>query len=1150
MRFLRLFCLALSVCLTTAGALVLAVGPPASPIALTTLGAVYTQPFDTLASTGTSNVVPPGWTFDESNANANGLYAAGTGSSNAGDTYSFGATGSGERALGGLRSGSLVPVLGAAFINNTGQPIRTLTITYTGEQWRLGTAGRAEPDRLDFQVGASATSLTSTGYTDVDSLDFVAPITTGTVGALNGNLAANRSTLSATVAGIDIPDGATFWIRWTDFDASGADDGLAVDDFSLTAETGPLSTNPTATGSADPPSNVAGGTTLLTAQVTGGTNPASTGITVRANLSSIGGSTTQSFFDDGTHGDATAGDGTFSFTATVGAVAAGAKTFAVTVRDAQGRAASTSIPFVVELPTTTAIHDIQGAGNVSPFAGSMVMTRGIVTGVKFNGFFIQTPPAEIDADVNTSEGVFVFTNSTPPPGAVIGNLVKVIGNVSEFKSTTSDPDGLSATEVTNPTVAIVSTGNTLPVAITLSTADLFAAATPFQLEKYEGMRVHVDSVQTTSPTGGSVNETDARSTTTGLFFGVLPGTPRPFREPGIQTPLPVPAEAPAGAHPPIFDGNYERIGVDTFSVFQDPATAAVFPPPAGSTLEVTTGVTVNNVTGPLDYSFRSYVVDAEDWDRPTVSSGTPNMTVRAVRERGAGEFTVASMNTERFFDTVDDPQSDAVLTEAALQGRLQKISLVVRDVLQMPDIIGVEEMENLANLQRVANRVNDDAALDGLHPGYQAFLVEGNDVGGIDSGLLVRADRVDLAPGHFTVTQYGGDTTFVEPGGPTALLNDRLPLVLDAKVLNPPFEPYPVTVIVNHLRSLSGVDGTDGLRIRTKRRLQAEYLAQLIRSFQDQGKHVVSVGDYNAFDVNDGYVDVVGIAKATPAPADQVTQNTTLTAAQMPNPPLTDLLDLAPATERYSFLFDGNAQELDHILATGDLAANALEYGRVNADFPESLRGDFSRPERVSDHDPIVAYFNTPDIDTVPPTLNLPPDITIEGNTTGGATVTYTATAHDGVDGDLEPVCSPPSGAVFALGTTDVNCLATDAHGNFTTGTFHVTVVDTTAPTIDAIGASPSTIWPPNKRMVPVTITVNAADIVSATTSRIVSIAGDDGAGSGDAQIAGALTALVRADRTGLGNGRTYTFTVETKDAAGNTVTSSVAVFVPHDLGK
>ena len=122
--------------------------------------------------------------------------------------------------------------------------------------------------------------------------------------------------------------------------------------------------------------------------------------------------------------------------------------------------------------------------------------------------------------------------------------------------------------------------------------------------------------------------------------------------------------------------------------------------------------------------------------------------------------------------------------------------------------------------------------------------------------------------------------------------------------------------------------------------------------------------------------------------------------------------------------------------------------------------------------------------------------------------------------------------------------------GNFTTGTFHVTVVDTTAPTVDAIGASPNTIWPPNKRMVPVAITVNAADTVSATTSRIVSIAGDDGATAGDAQITGSLTALVRADRSGGGNGRTYTFMVETKDAAGNTVTSSVAVFVPHDQGR
>ena len=104
--------------------------------------------------------------------------------------------------------------------------------------------------------------------------------------------------------------------------------------------------------------------------------------------------------------------------------------------------------------------------------------------------------------------------------------------------------------------------------------------------------------------------------------------------------------------------------------------------------------------------------------------------------------------------------------------------------------------------------------------GWGAFGSKGNDIGGIDSGLLVRGDRVYLTPGHFTVTQYGKDTTYTDPGGGAAVLNDRPPLVLDAGIFNPPFEPYRITVIVNHLRSLSGADGSDsdGLRIRTKRR--------------------------------------------------------------------------------------------------------------------------------------------------------------------------------------------------------------------------------------------------------------------------------------------------------------------------------------------
>jgi hypothetical protein len=205
----------------------------ASPISLTALGSAYTQDFNTLAVTGISSVLPAGWELNESGTNADASYAAGTGSNNTGNTYSFGATDSSDRALGGLQSGALIPTIGATFNNNTGATINSLAIAYTGEQWRLGTAGRN--DQIDFQYSTDATSLTTGTWIDVNALDFVAPISAASIGALDGNAAANRMAISGSIFALNIVNGATFWIRWTDFNAAGADDGLAVDDFSLVA---------------------------------------------------------------------------------------------------------------------------------------------------------------------------------------------------------------------------------------------------------------------------------------------------------------------------------------------------------------------------------------------------------------------------------------------------------------------------------------------------------------------------------------------------------------------------------------------------------------------------------------------------------------------------------------------------------------------------------------------------------------------------------------------------------------------------------------------------------------------------------------------------------------------------------------------------
>ena len=193
----------------------------------------YNEDFNTLAISGTSSVVPTGWAFSESGTNANTTYNSGTGSSNVGDTYSFGAASSTERAFGGLRSGSLIPIIGASFFNNTGFTITQLPITYTGEQWRAGVTSRNAADRIDFQLSTDATSLTTGTWTNYDALDFQSPNINTTAGALDGNAAGNRTTISYIITGLSITNGTSFWIRWTDFDITSTDDGLAIDDFSI-----------------------------------------------------------------------------------------------------------------------------------------------------------------------------------------------------------------------------------------------------------------------------------------------------------------------------------------------------------------------------------------------------------------------------------------------------------------------------------------------------------------------------------------------------------------------------------------------------------------------------------------------------------------------------------------------------------------------------------------------------------------------------------------------------------------------------------------------------------------------------------------------------------------------------------------------------
>lgn len=691
----------------------------------------------------------------------------------------------------------------------------------------------------------------------------------------------------------------------------------------------------------------------------------------------------------------------------------------------------------------TPIHDIQGAGSSSTLTGNTVTTRGIVTGIRNNGFYIQMPENEYDGDANTSEGIFVFTSSAPPAAAALGNLVLVTGNVAEFVPT-QDPLSPPLTEIAAPSVSVISTGNTLPAPVTLTAADTPVNGTIEQLERFEGMRVAVNSLTVVAPTQGNISEANATASSNGVFFGVITGLARPFREPGIQADDP----APGGMIPPIprFDANPERIRVDS-----DGQTGA-------SAINVSTGAIVTNLVGPLDYSFRTYTILPDPASPPIVSGG---MIPVAAPEPAANALTIASYNLQRFYDTVNDPNvSDTTLTATAFSNRLNKASLAIRNFLRTPDILGVVEVENLSTLEQLAEKINADAVTAGdPDPMYVAYLVEGNDVGGIDVGFLVKTAPVNgSTPRVFVcptcVVQEGLNATFTNPDSSMSTLNDRPPLRLNAVVNFTNGYSFPVTVIVNHLRSLNDIESTapgsngyptEGARVRAKRLAQAEFLANLVQARQtaDPNERIVLIGDFNAFEFNDGFVDLMGTIKGMPTPAGQAV----LTGADLVDPDLTNLIDSAPPAERYSYTFDGSAQSLDHILINepmlAAIAGASLEHARIGADFPETARNDANSALRLSDHDPVIGYFALPEC--VFPTA--PGDIM--ANTDPGvctASVTYQLPGASATCGQV--TCTPESGSPFMIGETTVNCSTQGLAGETVTTSFKVTVSDNEAPTI------------------------------------------------------------------------------------------------------
>lgn len=598
------------------------------------------------------------------------------------------------------------------------------------------------------------------------------------------------------------------------------------------------------------------------------------------------------------------------------------------------------------------IGEVQGDKNYSSFVGESVRLTGIVTARLKDGFFLQTPDDKVDQNPATSEGIYVYTKSEPTGEATIGNLISVTGMVQEFKRK-SEPDTLTITELSfykdKDTIKVVSKA-ALPKPVALSAEDFKPNAID-QLEKYEGMRVSVAEMTAVAPTNGRVNEKTGASESDGVFYGVLKGMPRPLREIGYDAYdyaflNDKEKEAFKKAVPKIavFDHNPERLRVESAAQL------------GGQPIDVTAPAEIKNLTGVLHYSYRAYTILVDADNKPAISGLVKATPLPAPN---ANQFSVAATNVERFFDDEDDPNiKEPLISSEGFERRMKKVSLAVRSYLQSPDVVAVVEMENLAVLKKLAERINKDTEASGKpNPKYEAYLVEGNDIGGIDSGFLVKSSRVEV----LETKQFGKDEKFENPNTKNdVFLNDRPPFLLRAAIKDPKTnQVLEFSVIVNHLKSLRGYnDDKDAPFVRLKKKLQAEFLAKYIaeRLKANPNERIALVGDFNAFQFNDGITDVIGTIKGTPVGKDAVLNP----SDDLLNPDLTDLVDLIKPNQQYSYSFDGNAQVLDHFLVSPAMKKHLAGFGyaRMNADFPESYRNDANRVERYSDHDAAIGYFN------------------------------------------------------------------------------------------------------------------------------------------------------------------------------------------------
>lgn len=581
-----------------------------------------------------------------------------------------------------------------------------------------------------------------------------------------------------------------------------------------------------------------------------------------------------------------------------------------------------------------AIWQIQGDGSASPYRGETVTTTGVVTAVGTEGFFVQTPDDEADNDDSTSNGIYVYVSRQPD--VMAGDRVSVTGRIEEnYGNTEFGDDRLELT--------VISTGEPLPQPVLLEGPfPPRQNQRPDAFEAYEGMLVRVEEAVAT---GG------ARRYYAGLYneeseVPVVLGSDRPFREPGIEPPA---DDEPASI--PRFDNNPE---VFEFG-FGGKADTADF---ASAEMPVMNGMRLSG-TGPVIYRFNRYQV----WPLAGTLAITPGEAMvlpRPVPAGTPGQLRVATQNVLNLFDPTFDrgvDDEDSTPTEEEFAVILEKLARQVCDVLVTPDIIALQEVENLAVLDNTDPGEPDLVGAIAEHCGaeYIGLLLEGLDGRGIDVAYLV-ADTIEVVE----LYQIGMDAEFRPThGGLREALFERPPLVLRA-IYDPEGAAFPITVIAVHNKSYNDSQQD---AVREWRYEEALYLASEIQYMQEQDPDInlVVTGDFNAFAFNDGLAPSVGIISGQVRPGQRAAEAVYWPDADIVEPDLViQTVERLPEEERYSYVHDGSAQALDHILTSQALDAHVVSvaYSRGNADSAWHFGEDPSTPMASSDHDGAVLVID------------------------------------------------------------------------------------------------------------------------------------------------------------------------------------------------